>query len=174
MLDTILNCTTKNLFRRHPKLFKLSNTFFARAKAKKTALFTWIDKQYSTEKSLSTDAEVWGLEAGYIWSMFEDLVLVRKFSDDDLGDPVLFTSIAIWHLGSSLMCFQSFVDAKFRDHAVCQAVYTLHMNKSRATKAEFTALKESMEAQIKNLQKKLFAATKKISALKKKASTTGN
>lgn len=70
------------------------------------------------------------------------------------------------------MRFDEYIRIGFTNHRVCQAVYTTHMNRSRATKNEVEKVQSTLESQIQKLQKELTAATKKISALEKKNSSS--
>ena len=168
-ITIVLERMMKLLFRKHPKLHKLAKDFFDKACSQKSALFTWIDKQYSTEKGTSTAEEAWRLVAGCVSEMFLNILLVRVFDGDSCqDDPVTGTALAIWHFGGALMRFDEYIRIGFTNHQVCQAVYTTHMNRSRATKNEVEKMQTSLESQIQKLQKELTAATKKISALEKK------
>ena len=47
-ITIVLERMMKLLFKKHPKLHKLARAFYDKACSKKSALFTWIDEQYST------------------------------------------------------------------------------------------------------------------------------
>ena len=151
-------------------MLKLARVFYAKSCSQKDALFTWIDEQYSTEKGNSTEEEAWRLVAGCVREMFLDVLLVRLFdSETSTEDPVTTTALAIWHFGGALMCFNDYIRAGFRNHQVCQAVYTVHIYPSRATKNEVEKVQATLEAQLVKLQKELTAVTKKILALENKS-----
>ena len=99
-----------------------------------------------------------------------DVLLVRLYDGElSLDDPVTCTTLTIGRFSAALMRFDEYIQAGFKNHQVCQAVYTVHMNSSRATKNEVKKMQEKLEAQIHKLQKELTVATKKILTLEKKS-----
>ena len=69
-------------------------------------------------------------------------------------------------IGRSLMVSQDFVTARFRDHPASVAVYTDHMNRSRATKTEL----EIMVKKLKEQAGVLSSMNGRIVAIEKKES----
>ena len=83
---------------------------------------------------------------------------------DDVADDLLRTlTKVIWSFGRSLTLSQEFFDADFGNHQTCVAVYTAHMNRSRATKTEV----EQLMKKIEEMGKTISALTVRIAKLEK-------
>ena len=132
----------------HQQIYNLLMAMFHMSVAHVKALFSWMDTKYSEEEKTSSSAEAWALVTGCVAGYLTDLKKRRYWGDDmdDVGsDPLHTLTKVIWSFGRSLTLSQSFFDADFGNHQTCVAVYTAHMNRSRATKTEVEQLMKKVE-----------------------------
>ena len=136
-------------------------------------LFTWMDTQYMSENTYANEADAWSLVAGCVAAYLKTLKTHRfwgeelaTFGGNSDSEKCSRLARVIWVFGRSLTVSQEFVTARFRDHPASVAVYTDHMNRSRATKTE-------LEVTVKKLKEQagvLSSMNGRIVALEKKKS----
>lgn len=138
----------------HIQLYNLLMAMFNMSVAHVKALFSWMDTKYSEEEKTSSSTEAWSLVTGCVAGYLSDLKKRRYWGDDidDVAvDPLRTLSKVIWSFGRSLTLSQTFFDADFGNHQTCVAVYTAHMNRSRATKTEVEQLMKKIEEMAKTI-----------------------
>ena len=131
------------------------------------SLFTWIDTQYRLEYTNANADDAWSLVTGCVVGYFKELKSHREWgleASSTLGDPLETLGRLIWVFGrSSLTVSQKFLAMRFCDHAVSVAVYTDHMNKSRATRMELRVV----EGKLGDLEKQLSSMGGQVKKLEK-------
>ena len=150
----------------HLPLYNLLMAMFNMSVAHVKALFSWMDTKYSEEEKTSSSSEAWALVTGCVAGYLGDLKKRRYWGDDidDVADdPLVTLSKVIWSFGRSLTLSQTFFDADFGNHQTCVAVYTGHMNRSRATKSEV----EQLMRKIEEMSKTISSLTGRITKMEK-------
>ena len=138
----------------HIQIYNLLMAMFNMSVAHVKALFSWMDTKYSEEEKTSSATEAWSLVTGCVAGYLTDLKKRRYWGDDidDVAvDPLRTLTKVIWSFGRSLTLSQAFFDADFGNHQTCVAVYTAHMNRSRATKTEVELLLKKIEEMSKTI-----------------------
>ncbi len=150
----------------HVPLYNILLAMFTMSVEHVKALFQWIDTKYSEEEKTSSPAEAWSLITGCVAGYLMDLKKARYWGEDideSTANPFETLTQVIWAFGRSLTLSQTFFDADFGNHQTCVAVYTAHMNRSRATKTEVEALQKRIE----DLNKVISSLTGRIAKLEK-------
>ena len=129
------------------------------------SLFTWINTQYPLEYTNANADDAWSLVTGCVARYFKELKSHREWGLEasTLGDPLETLGRLIWVFGRSLTVSQKFLAMHFRDHPVAVAVYTDHMNKSRATRMELRVV----EGKLGDLEKQLSSMGGRVKKLEK-------
>ena len=129
------------------------------------SLFTWIDTQYRLEYTNANADDAWSLVTGCVAGYFKELKCHREWGLEasTLGDPLETLGRVIWVFGRSLTVSQQFLEMRFRDHPVSVAVYTDHMNKSRATRMELKVV----EGKLGDLEKQFSSMGGRVKKLEK-------
>jgi hypothetical protein len=138
----------------HKPVHTLLLAMFAMSVDHVKALFSWMDMKYSEEEKTSSPAEAWSLVTGCVAGYLGDLKKHRYLGDDIdevAMDPLGTLAQVIWAFGRSLTLSKTFFNADFGNHQTCVAVYTAHMNRSRATKTELELLTKKFDELTKTL-----------------------